>query len=61
MLVVADNAGLAGPMVSDAVDRAGGSVEFSREYRPNFDEVFARLVTAHSARSNRNAEQAPQQ
>jgi ABC-2 type transport system ATP-binding protein len=57
MLVVADNAGLAGPKVIDAVEHAGGNVEFVREYRPNFDEVFARLVTAHSQQRTAQAAQ----
>jgi ABC-2 type transport system ATP-binding protein len=50
LLVVAVNAGLATPQVNDAIERAGGTVEFSREYRPTFDEVFAALVTAHLER-----------
>jgi ABC-2 type transport system ATP-binding protein len=49
LFVVAD-AGLASPKVSDAIESAGGTVEFSREYRPTFDEVFAALVTAHAER-----------
>ncbi len=47
MLVTAKEAGRAGPAVVDAVDDAGGDVEFSREYRPTFDEVFTALVTRH--------------
>jgi ABC-2 type transport system ATP-binding protein len=47
LLVVAANAGLATPLVNDAIEKAGGTVESSREYRPTFDEVFAALVTAH--------------
>lgn len=46
LMVTAQNVGLAGPKVIDAVERAGGAVEYSREYRPTFDEVFAALVTA---------------
>ncbi len=46
LLVIAENAGLASPLVNDAIEAAGGQVEFSREYRPTFDEVFASLVTA---------------
>ena len=49
-LVVAQDAGLASPKVDDAVDEAGAEIEYSREYRPNFDEVFTALVTAHSQR-----------
>lgn len=47
MLIVADDAGRAGPQVADAVAGAGGDVEYSREYRPTFDEVFTALVTRH--------------
>jgi ABC-2 type transport system ATP-binding protein len=46
-LVVARDAGLASPKVDDAVEAAGGDIEYSREYRPNFDEVFTALVTAY--------------
>lgn len=49
MLVIAEDAGRAGPLVVDAVDEAGGDVESSREYRPTFDEVFTALVQAHAA------------
>ena len=42
LLVIAENAGLASPLVNDAVEKAGGEVEFSREYRPTFDEVLHR-------------------
>lgn len=49
MLVIAEDAGRAGPLVVDAVDDAGGDVESSREYRPTFDEVFTALVQAHAA------------
>jgi ABC-2 type transport system ATP-binding protein len=47
LLVIALDAGHAGPRVSDAIDAAGGDVEYSREYRPTFDEVFTALVTRH--------------
>jgi len=50
LLVIADSAGLASPKIQEAIDRAGSTVEFSREYRPSFDEVFAALVTSHSER-----------
>jgi ABC-2 type transport system ATP-binding protein len=53
ILVVAHDAGRATPMVNDAVEAAGGAVEFSREYRPNFDEVFAALVAGHAQSSDR--------
>jgi ABC-2 type transport system ATP-binding protein len=55
LLVIANDAGLASPKVIEAVDQIGGTVDFSREYRPTFDEVFAELVTRHSAQ--RSAEQ----
>ncbi len=48
LLFVATDAGTATPRVNDAIEGAGGDVEYSREYRPTFDEVFAELVTAHS-------------
>ncbi len=46
MLFYAHNAGLATPRIAAAVAQAGGQVEYSREYRPTFDEVFAALVTS---------------
>lgn len=51
LLVIAHDAGLASPKINDAVTAAGGEVEYSREYRPNFDEVFTALVTAHAERT----------
>jgi ABC-2 type transport system ATP-binding protein len=48
LLVIAHDAGLASPRVATAVAAAGGKVDYSREYRPNFDEVFAALVTAEA-------------
>ncbi|MDL2335101.1 MAG: ABC transporter ATP-binding protein [Chloroflexota bacterium] len=45
LLVFAHDAGLASPRVAAAITAAGGQVEYSREYRPTFDEVFAALVT----------------
>jgi ABC-2 type transport system ATP-binding protein len=50
LLVTAQDAGVASPKVMDAVEQAGGAVEFSREYRPTFDEVFTALVTDHAQR-----------
>jgi ABC-2 type transport system ATP-binding protein len=47
LLVISDDAGRVGPRVSDAIDEAGGDIEYSREYRPTFDEVFTSLVTRH--------------
>ena len=49
LFIVAD-AGTATPRVNDMIERAGGTVEYSREYRPTFDEVFSALVTAHAGR-----------
>jgi ABC-2 type transport system ATP-binding protein len=51
LLFVVVDAGTATPRVNDAIERAGGTVEYSREYRPTFDEVFASLVTAHADRT----------
>ena len=48
LLVVAEDAGSASPKIIEAIEQAGGSVEFSREYRPSFDDVFSTLVTAHA-------------
>jgi ABC-2 type transport system ATP-binding protein len=56
-LFVVQDAGLASPQINDAVEAAGGAVEFSREYRPTFDEVFTALVTAHSERSSADSQQ----
>jgi ABC-2 type transport system ATP-binding protein len=46
MLVIAHDAGVASPRVAAAIADAGGHVDYSREYRPTFDEVFAALVTS---------------
>ena len=51
LLVVAQDAGAGQAQGQDAVEQAGGTVEFSREYRPTFDEVFAALVTASTRRA----------
>ncbi|HUG48389.1 MAG TPA: ATP-binding cassette domain-containing protein [Candidatus Limnocylindria bacterium] len=59
ILVIAEEAGRAGPQVVDAVDDAGGDVEYSREYRPTFDEVFTALVTRHMAQQEAPAGAAP--
>ena len=48
LLVIAEEAGLASPRVIDAITAAGGDVEYSREYRPTFDEVFTAIVTRHA-------------
>jgi ABC-2 type transport system ATP-binding protein len=42
--ITVDDAGSATPDVVEAVERQGGQVGSSREERPSFDEVFARLV-----------------
>ena len=54
LLVVSSDAGQALPQVVDAIGNAGAEVEWSREYRPTFDEVFAELVIRHAGR-NRQA------
>ncbi|MGI8703812.1 MAG: ATP-binding cassette domain-containing protein [Candidatus Limnocylindrales bacterium] len=51
LLIVAENAGEATPLVLDAITEAGGDVASSREYRPTFDEVFAELVSRHRHQS----------
>ncbi|MBA3778102.1 MAG: ABC transporter ATP-binding protein [Chloroflexi bacterium] len=51
LLIVAENAGEATPLVLDAITQAGGDVASSREYRPTFDEVFAELVSRHRHQS----------
>ncbi len=58
LLVFAHDAGLASPRVAAAITAAGGHVEYSREYRPTFDEVFAALVTGE-AEARAEADQAP--
>jgi ABC-2 type transport system ATP-binding protein len=50
LLFVAQDAGLATPRLNDVIEETGGTIEYSREYRPTFDEVFAALVTAHAKR-----------
>jgi ABC-2 type transport system ATP-binding protein len=50
LLFVAQDAGLATPRLNDAIEQTGGTIEYSREYRPTFDEVFAALVTTHANR-----------
>ena len=50
VVVVASDVGLATPLINDAIEKAGATVEYSREYRPTFDEVFTALVTAHLER-----------
>ncbi len=57
LLFVATDAGAATPRVNDAIERAGGAVDSSREYRPTFDEVFSVLVTAHAQRGRGEAGQ----
>ncbi|HEY7600379.1 MAG TPA: ABC transporter ATP-binding protein [Candidatus Limnocylindrales bacterium] len=50
LLAISSDAGQALPRVVEAIDDAGGEVEWSREYRPTFDEVFAELVIRHAQR-----------
>jgi ABC-2 type transport system ATP-binding protein len=47
LLIIAENGAEALPDAQEAIRSAGGEVEWSREYRPSFDEVFAELVTRH--------------
>jgi ABC-2 type transport system ATP-binding protein len=56
ILVIADDAATATPRVVEAIQAAGGTVEASSEFRPNFDEVFSTLVT----RAERAAQRAAQ-
>lgn len=42
--IVVDDAGSATPGVAEAIESCGGQVASTREDRPSFDEVFARLV-----------------
>jgi ABC-2 type transport system ATP-binding protein len=59
LVVVAVDVGAATPQVNDAIEAAGATVEYSREYRPTFDEVFAALVNAHAERTTKGAEVGP--
>jgi ABC-2 type transport system ATP-binding protein len=45
LFVTVADAGEATPRVLDAIVAQGGEVISSREYRPSFDDVFARLLT----------------
>jgi ABC-2 type transport system ATP-binding protein len=45
LFVTVQDAGDATPRVLEAIAAQGGEVLSSREYRPSFDDVFARLVT----------------
>ncbi|MBV8715638.1 MAG: ABC transporter ATP-binding protein [Chloroflexi bacterium] len=57
MLVIADDAATATPRVVEAIQAAGGNVESSSEYRPDFDEVFSALVSrAEGAPNNQDIE-----
>jgi len=51
LLIVTDDAGEAIPRLLQAVSRTGGEVISSSEYRPSFDEVFAKLVEPDVARA----------
>ncbi len=48
LLVIAQDAGVASPRISAAISAAGGHVDYRREYRPTFVEVFAALVTSEA-------------
>ena len=56
--ITVDDAGSATPDVLEAVERHGGQVGSSREERPSFDEVFARLVQRDQADHRSNGEEA---
>ena len=58
LLFVTENAGTATPRINDAIEAAGGTVQFSREHRPTFDEVFAALVTRNVAERQAQANEA---
>jgi ABC-2 type transport system ATP-binding protein len=60
-MFTAENAGLANPLINEAFDKAGVTVEYVREYRPNFDEVFAALVQGHAQHKAALEQQAAQQ
>jgi ABC-2 type transport system ATP-binding protein len=49
--ITVDDAGSATPDVVEAVEQHGGQVASSREERPSFDEVFARLVERNRKRA----------
>ncbi|HWH36984.1 MAG TPA: ABC transporter ATP-binding protein [Candidatus Limnocylindrales bacterium] len=51
LLVISTNGAQALPDVVDAIVTAGAEVDWSREYRPSFDEVFAELVNRHQGRA----------
>src|SRR5262249_42670192 len=51
-----DEAGSATPQVTSALERAGVQVAQISEYRPNFDEVFVRLMEAPEAPTHLDAE-----
>ncbi len=59
LLVVAEDAGAATPLVLDAIREVGGEVTSSREFRPPFEEVFAELVTRHTESGRVDADSAP--
>jgi ABC-2 type transport system ATP-binding protein len=52
LLVITKDASQTLPDVVDAITAAGGEVDWTREYRPNFDEVFAELVSRHQGQAN---------
>jgi ABC-2 type transport system ATP-binding protein len=51
LLLVVDDAGSATPRVVQSIQDLGIQIESSSEYRPSFDEVFARLVSKDADRA----------
>ena len=49
LLFTTQEVGEATPAIHEALNERGIEVVSSREYRPNFDEVFAELVRSHRA------------
>jgi ABC-2 type transport system ATP-binding protein len=52
LVVTVQDAGEATPRLQEAIAAQGGEVVTSREYRPSFDDVFARLVTDDRAQAD---------
>ncbi len=57
LMVVARDAGETSPRIVDAFSSQGITVTASREERPSFDEIFARLVEQHARREAAASEQ----
>ena len=53
--ITVESAGSATPAIVAALHGAGLEIGHVSEYRPNFDEVFVRLMNEHDARSNPDA------